>query len=90
MKCQAFVYQAQGKYAEAEPIFLRAFETRKGDFRNDYPQLATHLPVFFENWNEPSIYYFRNQPGVECYRFTTTSVFGRGHFVRIIRNLQCY
>jgi tetratricopeptide (TPR) repeat protein len=86
LACIAFVYRAQGKYEEAEPLFLRAFEAINYGFRKDYPQLAAYLPTYFEKWNEPSIYYFRNQPGVECYRFTGTSFFGGGYFVRIMRN----
>jgi tetratricopeptide (TPR) repeat protein len=85
--CLSFVYQAQGKYEEAEQLSLRIFETKKDGFWKDYPQ-APYLGFYFENCNEPSIYYFRKQPGVECYRFTRISHSpGGGHsFVRIIKN----
>ena len=87
LTCLSSVYQAQGKYEEAEQISLRIFKTKKDGFWKDYPQ-APYLGFYFENCNEPSIYYFKNQPGVECYRFTSISLSpGGGHrFVRIMRN----
>ncbi len=39
----ALIYYAQGKYEQAEPLFLRAIEIVEKAFGKDHPQFATHL-----------------------------------------------
>jgi tetratricopeptide (TPR) repeat protein len=39
----ALLYHSQGKYSEAEPLYLEALETGKRLFTGDHPDLATSL-----------------------------------------------
>jgi tetratricopeptide (TPR) repeat protein len=39
----ASLYQSQGKYSEAEPLYLEALEMRKRLFTGDHPDVATGL-----------------------------------------------
>ncbi|MFM6265001.1 MAG: tetratricopeptide repeat protein, partial [Dolichospermum sp.] len=39
----AFLYNSQGKYTEAEPLYIQALEMRQRLFTGDHPDVATSL-----------------------------------------------
>jgi tetratricopeptide (TPR) repeat protein len=43
LNCLAAVYQSQGKYAEAEPLYKRSLKIREKALGKDHPYVATSL-----------------------------------------------